>query len=97
MKIKLLALVPLLLLAGCAEVHRRDGRFTASAYSANILFVQIPKDPMDTVSKKVPAGATITNVSDTPSDWHTLPGFFNRLFGFGWAQIGGTVKDEGKE
>ena len=96
MKIKFLALVSLFLLAGCAEVHRRDGRFTASAYSANILFVQIPKDPIDTASKKVPAGATITNVSDTPSDWRTLPGFINRLLGVGWAQIGGTVKDESK-
>ena len=96
MKIKFLALVSVFLLAGCAEVHRRDGRFTASAYSANILFVQIPKNPMDTVSNKVPAGANITNISDSPSDWHTIPGFINRLFGVGWAQIGGTVKDESK-
>ncbi len=96
MKIQFLALVSLSLLAGCAEVHRRDGRFTASAYSANILFVQIPKDPMATVSAKVPAGANVTNVSDTPNDWRTLPGFINRLFGVGWAQIGGTVKEESK-
>ncbi|HNW45721.1 MAG TPA: hypothetical protein PKI19_14570 [Elusimicrobiales bacterium] len=93
MKIKVMALVLLPLLVGCAEVHRRDGRFTASAYSANILFIQIPKDPMETVSKQVPAGANVTNVSDTPSSWRTLPGFINRLFGVGWAQIGGTVND----
>lgn len=96
MKLRLFAIASLFLLAGCAEVHRRDGRFTASAYSANILFFQIPKDPMDTVSKKVPEGAKVTNVSDTPSDWRTIPGFFNRLLGFGWAQIGGTVEEEGK-
>jgi hypothetical protein len=55
------------------------------------VFIQIPKDPLLSAQEKVPAGAAITNVNSTPNDWATLLGFFNRLFGIGFAQIGGTT------
>ena len=91
MNVRWMVLIPILALAGCAEVHRKDNRFTASGYSFNVLFVQIPKDPMILATQKVPPEAAVTNVNDTPSDWRTLPGFLNRFFGVGWAQIGGTT------
>lgn len=83
----LLALAPL---AGCAELHQKEGRFAATGASFNILFLQIPKDPMESAAAKVPAGATVTNVNGSPNDWRFVLGFFQRLLGVGWAQIGGT-------
>ncbi len=80
-------------LTGCAELHRSDERFAATGYSANVLFVQIPGDPLKQAESKVPEGATITDVTSDPNDWRTLPGFFNRLLGMGRAQIGGTTKE----
>lgn len=77
--------------SGCAELHQRRGMFTATGVSANILFMQIPRDPLDLASAKVPAGATVTNVTASPNDWRTMPGFFHRLLGKGWAQIGGII------
>ncbi|HXE96890.1 MAG TPA: hypothetical protein VN642_10820 [Dongiaceae bacterium] len=83
--------VSLLMLTGCAELHQHQGRFAATGSSANILFFQIPQDPILSAQEKVPAGAAITNVNSTPNDWTTLLGFFNRLFGVGLVQIGGTT------
>ena len=82
----------LLALSGCAELHHKNGHFAASGYSANILFFQVPRDPMVLAAEKVPSGAAVTTVQAAPNDWHSLPGFFNRLLGVGRAQIAGTAK-----
>jgi|CXWL01.1.fsa_nt_gi cyclopropane fatty-acyl-phospholipid synthase-like methyltransferase len=87
-----LLLVAVTALTGCAEVHRSDARFAATGYSANVLFLQIPGDPIKLAEAKIPEGSTVTNVSSEPNDWRTLPGFFNRLLGMGRAQIGGTTR-----
>lgn len=87
-----LVLVAVTGLTGCAEVQRGDARFSATGYSANVLFLQIPGDPIKLAESKIPAGATVTNVSSEPNDWSTLPGFLNRLLGMGRAQIGGTTR-----
>lgn len=90
MKRDLALLLALAALSGCAELHQKEGRFAATGASFNILFLQIPKDPMDSALAKVPPGAAVTNVNGSPNDWRFLPGFFQRLLGVGWAQIGGT-------
>ena len=79
-------------MTGCAEVHLSDRRFAATGYSANVLFLQVPGDPIKLAEAKIPEGATVTNVASEPNDWRTLPGFLNRLLGVGRAQIGGTMK-----
>lgn len=80
-------------LAGCAGLHQDKGKFTATGYSANILFLQIPQHPMELAQEKVPEGASISNVNGDPQDWRSLPGFFNRLLGVGRVQIGGTIEE----
>lgn len=78
--------------SGCAELHQRGGRFTATAVSANIFFLQIPGNPMELANEKVPAGAEVTNVNGSPNELTSVPGVLSRILGFGWAQIGGMVR-----
>lgn len=89
-----LLLVAVMGMTGCAEVHRSNERFTATGYSANVLFLQIPQDPITLAEAKIPEGATVTNVASEPNDWRTIPGFINRLLGMGRAQIGGTTRQK---
>ena len=91
MKVTTIVLAASILLTSCAELHQHQDRFVASGASANILFFQIPKDPLVAAQEKVPAGATVTNVNGTPNDWTTVLGFLNRLLGVGTVQIGGTT------
>ena len=94
MKYYLAAAALAVFLTGCAELHQRNGKFTATGVSANLLFFQIPRDPMALADEKVPEGAVVTNVNGSPNDWRTVPGFFNRFLGVGWTQIGGSKKPE---
>jgi hypothetical protein len=91
MKVTTIVLAASIMLTSCAELHQHQDRFVASGASANILFFQIPKDPLVAAQEKVPAGATVTNVNGTPNDWTTVLGFLNRLLGVGTVQIGGTT------
>ncbi len=78
--------------SGCAELHQRGGRFTATAVSANIFFLQIPGNPMELANEKVPPGAEVTNVNGSPNELTSVPGVLSRILGFGWAQIGGMIR-----
>jgi|GEM_PF-2471539 hypothetical protein len=89
-----LLIVAGVLLAGCSEVQQYNKRFTATGYSMNLFFLQIPKDPKVLAAERVPSGSTVTNVNSAAQDWHSLPGFLNRLLGMGITQIGGTTTDK---
>jgi len=85
-------LAGLVFLAGCSELHQTGSQFTATGTSANILFFQIPRDPMVSAQQQIPSGAMVTNTNNSPNDWHTVVGFLNRLLGVGWSQIGGKTQ-----
>ncbi len=91
MKIRWVVVLLSLAMAGCAELHQRDDRFIATGVSANILFIQLPGNPMEMANAKVPPGAEVTNINGSPNEINSVPGFLSRLIGFGWAQIGGKV------
>jgi len=92
MNIRCLIVATVIFLTGCAGLHEESGRFTATGASVNILFVQIPKDPMVLAQSKVPQDATVTNVNGSPNDWRSVLGFLHRLIGIGWVQVGGNTK-----
>ncbi|MFC1522978.1 hypothetical protein ACFL6Y_11275 [Elusimicrobiota bacterium] len=92
MKRALMIVISAMFLAGCAELHQHNGKFSATGVSANLFFYQIPKDPMMLADEQVPDGATVTNVNSSPNEWKTVYGFLHRFLGISWAQIGGEVK-----
>lgn len=90
---KLLVVTALLALAGCSGLRTTDASYSAHAENFNILFLQIPGgDTQERALKLVPEGAEIKNIDSSPKDVTSVIGFINRLIGFDFTFINGTIK-----
>ena len=86
---KLCIVAGLLSLASCAGTRTTGDRFTTHAEAFNLFGLQIPGDDQAAAWANVPEGAEITTVRSTPSDWTSVFGVLNRIFGVTVTEISG--------
>lgn len=85
-----LGVAALLLTVGCSGVRESSGTFAAHGEAFRIFGFAIPGDDQQAAFDRVPAGATITNVSASPADWTSVLGILNNILSFTGTRIGGT-------
>lgn len=85
-----LGVAALLMTVGCSGVRESSGTFAAHGEAFRIFGYAIPGDDQQAALDRVPAGATITNVSASPADWTSFTGILRNIISFGCTQIGGT-------
>ena len=88
--ISYVGIAALLMTTSCSGVRDSSNTFAAHGEALRIFGFAIPSDDQQAAFDKVPAGATITNVSASPADWTSFTGFFGNLFAFNGTTIGGT-------
>ena len=82
----------LLLATGCVTTTRSGRTVHTHAEAVQILGLQIPQDPQTAAAANFPADAQIESVIVSPADLNTVLGFLHRLWGLGFASIGGTSR-----
>ncbi len=80
-----LLLIPLF--TGCVGVRQTDDTYTVHAETFHLVGLNIPGDDRDAAWAKVPEGAEVISVRSSPSDWHSILGVLNKLFGFSTTEI----------
>ena len=79
-------------LTGCSGLRTTDAAYSAHAENFNILFLQIPGgDTQERAMKLVPEGSEIKSIDSSPKDITSVIGFINRLIGFDFTFINGTI------
>ena len=80
------------LLGSCSTLERRNETFIATAFSFNILGLQIPENPHVRIEKILPKEKKeIKTLIASPNNFETLPGVILRLIGLSYIQIAGEV------
>ena len=85
-------LAVIVLVSGCSGVSSTGRTFSAQAMCLNVLTIQIPGDPLQMATDRVPPAASIQNVTVNPQDLDSVQGWLYRLFSIGYCQIGGTIQ-----
>ncbi|MBE4089835.1 hypothetical protein HJ107_23985 [Vibrio parahaemolyticus] len=83
-------------LFGCSGLSYDENNetFSAHAESVNILFLQVPGQTSSRAESLIPENANVTTVNSNANDVTSLFGVMNRLFGFEFVKISGTVEKE---
>lgn len=77
---------------GCASFDKGDKTFVATAFSLNLLGLQIPENSHANAESLLPKdGIAIKNVIGLPTGWETFPGAVMRIIGIGYTQISGEI------
>ena len=75
---------------GCAGVRESNEGFAAHAEAFRFFTLAIPHDDFEAAWKQVPDGASVTTVASSASDFTSVVGVLNQIFGFTSTHIGGT-------
>jgi len=87
-----LLLTVIITLTGCSGLRTSDDAYSAHAENFNILFLQIPGgNTQERAMELVPEGSEIKNIDSSPTDVTSVIGFINRLIGFDFTFINGTM------
>jgi len=89
---KFLLLTAFITLTGCSGLRTSENVYSAHAENFNILFLQIPGgNTQERAMELVPEGSEIKNIDSSPTDVTSVIGFINRLIGFDFTFINGTM------
>jgi len=78
--------------AGCAGVRTADETYVAHGTAFHFFGIKLPGDSLEMAEKQVPSNAkTKQTILAGPSDWTSVLGVMNNIFGFSHAKIGGEL------